>query len=163
VTSPVSVAVTLHGLEPGRIFHYRLVARHTGSGSTTSSGIDQRFMTFPSPRLAPRVRAVTSRRRTPARRYVLATTGHIGHPGWIPGAFACSGKITISTFLGTRRVGYALAPVNPDCTFTGRTAFARRPGPGPAGRTGELRVRIRFGGNSYLAAAVAPPQLISLA
>jgi hypothetical protein len=122
--------------------------------------MDQRFMTFPSPRPVPRVRAVTSPRRAPAAPYVLATTGRVTHPGWIPAGFACSGQVTIGTFLGARRVGYALAPLNPDCTFTGRTGFRRKPGAG--GRAVQLRVRIRFGGNGYLAPALAPPQVTSL-
>lgn len=147
-TQPVVVSTMLAGLEPGRIFHYRLVARHASSGSVVSYGADQPFMTFPSPRPAPRLTTRTSRHRTPAGGSVLITTGRVSGPTSIPRAFACSGKVTIRSFAGNRRVGYTAAPLQANCTFTGRTSLRYLPH-----TVTKLRIQVRYLGNHYLAPA----------
>ncbi len=147
-STPLTVSSPLQGLTPGTIFHYRLVAEH---GSIVSAGGDQIFMTYPSARPVAHVRATTIPHRARRKPFLFTTSGRVVGPSWIPGAFACSGTVTIKSFFAARRVRYSAAAVQPDCTFAAQTAFARKPGRGPKNRQVRLNVFIRFLGNGYLA------------
>jgi hypothetical protein len=157
-SAPTTVSWGLQGLAPGTIFHYRIVASH--GGSFTSFGADATFMTFPARRQAPGVRASTRPHRARRRPFVFTTSGMILPPRSIPAAFACSGNVTIRFFLGRRRVSFILVPIQPNCTFSGTTAFNRRPGRGRGRR--RLRVVIRYAGTGYLAPASARRETVVL-
>jgi hypothetical protein len=167
-TTPQAIAATsalqnvswsLQGLlAPGTIYHYRLVASH--SGSATSYGADSTFMTFPSPRPVPRVRAATKPRHARRRPYGLTTSGTVG-PTWVPSAYACSGNLTIRFFRGTRQVGFTIAGLQPDCKFSARTVFKRLPGR-RRHRPVHLRVVIRFLATGYMAGNRAPIEHVTL-
>ena len=146
--SPVTVAFTLQGLEFGTIFHYRLVAVH-GSAVTTS-GNDEIFMTYPSPRPQPVVHALTRPRAAKGKPYSFTTTGSVTGPSSIPQPFACTGFVAIRYFLHGRSIALVLAPVEPSCTFAGQAVFNRLPGRGPRHRSVTLRVHVYYRGNGYL-------------
>lgn len=149
-SASLPVAVTLRGLAAGTIFHYRLVARHRASGSVTTYGADQTFMTYPARRPVPRL-SLRTRRPRPGQ---LAVSGTVQHPMWIPSPFACgSGKVVVATFLGARRTHRTAVPLAPDCTFGAQFTGVHPPAP--------FRLVVRFVGNGYLAEASAPPRLLS--
>lgn len=156
-TAPITVSVPVEGLEPGTIFHYRIVARH--AGFATQYGGDAVFMTFPSPRPIALVRAVTSPRRARRRPYLFTISGAVLHPGWIPSSYACSGEATIRLVLARRQVGFAAVQVRPNCTFHGQVLVAR---PGGVRRRAPERVRVlvSFRGNPYLGPSSARPQQV---
>lgn len=159
--APVSVAFTLHNLQPGTIFHYRLLAAH-GASNTTTFGADQQFMTFPARRPFAAVRASTRPRRARRRPFTLTTAGRVGHPGWIPDTYACSGNVAVRFFLGRRQIGLTFVALAPNCTFSARTVFRRLPGRGPRHRTVVLAVRTKFNGNGYLAPHLDRTQHVTL-
>jgi hypothetical protein len=144
-----TVSVPISGLASGTIFHYRLVAKH--SGFPPSYGADQIFMTQPARPPVPRLRARTTPRRARRRPFVFTTTGSVAGPSWIPAQFACSGEVKIRFMRGRRTVALTLAPVQPNCTFSAQTVLARKPGHRSRNHRVSLTVRIRFVGNGYLA------------
>jgi hypothetical protein len=154
-----NVSWSLQGLlAPGTIYHYRLVASH--GGAATSYGADGAFMTYPSPRPIPRVRATTKPLHARHRPYVFTTSGIVG-PTWVPSAYACSGNVTIRFFRGTRQVGFTIAGLGPNCRFSAPTAFKRVPRP-RSHRPARLRVVIRFLATGYLAGNRAPIEHVTL-
>jgi hypothetical protein len=145
-TTPVAVSLPLAGLEPGTVFHFRLVAFH---GSTVvSAGADQTFLTEPAIRPHPRLRASTKPGRASQKPYVFTTTAQLSGPSFIPAALGCVGDATIRYFDGKRQVGSTSAVVQPDCTFSAQVSFRRLIGH----RRAALKVEIQFDGNGYFAA-----------
>lgn len=148
--SPQNVAASLQGLlAPGTLYHFRLVASH--AGAMPSVGSDASFLTYPSPRPVPRVSASTRPRRARHRPYVLTTSGTVAGPSWMPAAYACSGNVTIRFFKALKQVAFTLAGLQPNCTFSAQTVFARLPGRGKVLPPVHLRVVIRYVSTPYLA------------
>lgn len=144
-----SVSSSLQGvLAAGTIYYYRLVASH---GHVTTTGATGSFMTYPSPRPVPRVTAATRPARARHRPYVLTTSGRITAPSWMPTGYACQGNVTIRFFRGRRQVAFTLAGVQPTCSFSAQTAFARLPGKGRVRGPVRLRIVIRYVSTPYLA------------
>jgi phosphodiesterase/alkaline phosphatase D-like protein len=144
-TVPVTVAASIQGLEARTIFHYRLVALH--GNTPPQPGLDATFMTLPRHRPVPRIHARTRPAHVAHKPFLFTTSGSVKGPNWIPGAFDCRGNVTVRFLLGRRTVGSTLVPLQPNCTFSGQTAFARAPG---RSRPATLTVRVRFAGNGYL-------------
>jgi hypothetical protein len=160
-SAPQTVSSTLQGLAQGTIFHYRLVAQHPGG--SPSYGADAIFMTFPVPRPVAHISARDQPLRKRQAPWAFTASGKISGPSSIPSNFYCNGEVAIKSFYGSRRVGYAVAPVQPNCTFSGPFTFRRKPpGHGPKNRVTKLRVQIRFLGNGYLAPVSARPKTIVL-
>jgi hypothetical protein len=161
-SAPETVSSSLQGLASGTIFHYRLLAQHPGS-SVVSYGADQIFMTFPVPRPLAHISAQNRPLRKRQAPWVFTASGTISGPSSIPSIFYCNGQVAIKSFYGKRRVGYAVAPVQRNCTFSGQFTFQRKPpGHGPKNRVVRLKVQIRFLGNGYLAPVGARPKTIVL-
>jgi hypothetical protein len=151
-TAPQTVSWQLQGLTPGTTFHYRLVAYH---GTVATPGLDQTFVTLPSPRPVPRVTATTVPHKARRKPFVFTTYGTVvGSPAF-PAAGQCTGDARVRYFFGRRQVSSAVVPIQPNCTFSSQAAFthtfARRGQKRP--RVQRLRVQIRFLGNGYLAPA----------
>lgn len=156
-----SVTASLQGeLASGTIFHYRLVASH--AGTATSYGADGTFMTYPSPRPVPKVAASTKPGRVRHKPYVLTTTGTVTGPSWMPATYACSGNVTVRFFRGLRQVGFAIAGLQPNCTFAARSVFSRLPGPRRSHGPVRLRIVIRYVSTPYLATNRAPLEHVTL-
>jgi hypothetical protein len=157
--SPQSVTASLQGLlNQGTIYHFQLVASHPGSATTYGS--DASFLTYPFPRPVAGIGAVTQPRHARLRPFVLTTSGRVAGPSWMPAQYACSGNVTIRFFRGLRQVGFTLAGVGPNCTFSAQTAFQRLPGRGRA--PAHLRVVVRFVSTPYLGTNRARIQRITL-
>jgi hypothetical protein len=156
---PVPVAQSLTGLAALASFHFRLVALH---GSVPGFGLDQSFLTYPSPRPVPRVPARTTPRQDHSRPFVFTTSGRVIGPSNIPESLRCFQNVTVRFLLGRRQVGFNLLPVLPNCTFSGQTVFQHLPGRGKHRHLARLRVLIHFRGNGYLAPSDAKPESIVL-
>jgi hypothetical protein len=152
-SAPVSVAQTLVGLEPGTLFHYRIVAFH--GGSVIATGTDGIFYTLPSPRPVPRINAATTPHHARTKPYSFTTTGKVLGSSRFPAALECTGDATVRFVLGKRTVAFTLIPVQPNCTFSTQTTFKRLPGRGKRPKPERLRVQIGFRGNGYVAPASA--------
>jgi hypothetical protein len=145
LNSTVTVAAQLSGLKPGTLFHYRLVGYH---GTTVVvAGADATFLTEPSPRPVPRLRAITSPARARSKPFVFTTRATVAGPGWIPASLACTGSAAIRYFNGKHLVGFAVATVQPNCTLSTQVSFRRKLGR----RSTPLKIVIHFRGNGYLA------------
>jgi|SRR5579884_3805022 len=159
-SSPVTVQATISGLEPGTVFHYRLLAAHGSADS--QAGLDNFFETLPTRRPRPGLRvSVTPRsaRRVPA---TFTVRGKIRRPASTPAALGCVGSARVTFRLGRRSVRSVVVPVQPDCTFASLSTFRRLPGRGPRGRIVRLGVRVHFNGNRYIASGDARPQTVTL-
>jgi phosphodiesterase/alkaline phosphatase D-like protein len=144
LNSTVTVSTVLSGLTPGTLFHYRLVGIH---GSSIVPGADGTFLTEPSPRPVPRLRARTSPGRARSKPFVFTTRATVTGPSWIPAPLACTGSAAIRYFDGKRLVGFGVGSVQPNCTLSAQVSFRRKIGR----HATPLRVVIHFRGNGYLA------------
>jgi phosphodiesterase/alkaline phosphatase D-like protein len=158
--SAVTVSEQLKGLQSGTTFHYRIVALH---GLTiVKYGADGTFVTLPSRRRSPRVVAKTIPARAKTAPYNFTTAGRLIVPRSIPSSVGCSGDISAAFFNGRRQVAYTLLPIQPNCSFSGRTTFRHLPGRGPRHRTVRLRVVAQFHGNPYVAPRTARRESVVL-
>lgn len=158
-TTPVTVAVTLTGLEARTIFHYRVVAGH---GNTAPQlGLDATFMTLPRHRPVPQIHARTTPSHDAHKPFVFTTSGSIKGPNWIPSLYDCRGDVTVHFLLGSRRIGGTLLPVQPNCRFAGQTVFNHLPHNGQLPRPVALTVIVRYAGNGYLTPRKASAETVS--
>jgi hypothetical protein len=158
-TAAVPVSQTLTGLSQFTTFHYRLVAEH---GAIRTYGLDQSFVTFASPRFVSRLSARTSPRHDRFSPYIFNTTGTVRVPSRVPPSLGCAGNVTVRYFLRGRNIAFGLVPLQPNCTFSSQAVFRRLPGRGKKRRIVDLRVRIFFRGNGYVAPIGARPETVAL-
>jgi hypothetical protein len=158
-SSQTTVTEMLQGLEPGTVFHYRLVGLH--GSSVVSDGGDQTFMTLPYPRPVPRVSVTIAPRRARTKPYTFTTFGTVSGPSRFA-SLDCFGSASIRFVLGSRVLQSELATLQPNCTFSAQNVFRRLPGRGPKNRQVRLRVLVHWRGNGYLAPSDARPQTIVL-
>jgi hypothetical protein len=156
-TVPGVVKFTLEGLEARTIFHYRIVATH-GSGPQ-QFGADAAFMTLPLHRSRPAIHARTTPSVKHHRPWAFTTSGSVIGPTSIPAMFDCHGNVSVRFLHGLRQVGFTLLPLQPNCTFSGQTVFARIPG---GHRPTTLTVLVRFVGNGYLTPRRAAVETVTL-
>lgn len=157
--TPVTVTATITGLEARRIFHYRIVALH--GNTPEQAGNDASFMTLPRHRPVPSIKARTTPSHDAHRPFVFTTSGSIKGPRFIPAIYDCRGNVTVHFLLGGRRIGSTLLPLQPNCKFTGQTAFNHLPHHGHLPRPVRLTVVVRYAGNGYLTPHKAAPETIS--
>ncbi len=155
-----TVSQLLQGLAPGTIFHYRIVGSH--GGNTTEFGADQIFMTYPAHRPAPAVTRRVTPRHARHKPWTFTISGTVGHPASTPAQFACTGFVGVRFFTGGKRVNFALATLQPNCTYSTQVVFNRKPGRGARNRVVTLHVLVHYRGNGYLAPANARTQTVTL-
>lgn len=157
-TAPVTVTATITGLAARTIFHYRIVAQH--ANTTAQPGADATFMTLPRHRPRPSIKARTTPSRDKHKPFVFTTSGRVKGPKWIPSVYDCRGVVTVRFLLGRRTIGSTLLPLEPNCKFSGQTAFARLPRHHrrPVGMT----VVVRYNGNGYLTPRKARLESVTL-
>ena len=148
-TTPVAVSITLPGLQPGQVYHYRLVADH-GSHAVTY-GADMTFQTSPWPRphtkLSVKVRPGIDARPP----FVYLVTGGIGRTATVPAGYGCHGTVTIWVYQGHRRLAAHTVPVGiTTCTY--RSTFRFRSIRGVGAR--RLTIKARYFGDMWDAPSV---------
>lgn len=159
-STPVTEAQTLQGLAPGTIFHYRLVGSH--GGTATSFGADEIFMTYPAHRPVPSVTRRVRPLRAHHKPWTFTISGSVSHPSSTPSQFACTGFVGVRFFTGGKRVNFALAALQSNCTYSAQVTFNRRPGRGRPNRVVTMHVLVHYRGNGYLAPANARIQTVTL-
>ena len=122
------VAQTLTGLEPGAVFHFRIVGFH--GSPVIATGTDQAFITEPSPRPVPRITYKTSPHRDSKRPYTFTTSGKVNASSRFPSALECLGDVSVHLLLGKNTVSSNQVPVTSACTFSSQATFAHLPGRG---------------------------------
>jgi hypothetical protein len=158
-TTPVTVATTLTGLEAQTIFHYRIVAFH--GNSAPQGGLDASFMTLPLHRPRPSIKARTTPAHDGHKPFTFTTSGSVKGPSFIPAFYDCRGNVNVRYFLGGRRIGSTLLPLQPTCKFSGQTVFNHLPHNGHLPRPVRLTVVVQYAGNGYLTPRKAAPETIS--
>jgi hypothetical protein len=143
-STPTTVSAVLPGLEPGTVFHYRLVASH--SSTSTTYGADVTFGTLPWPRPHTSLKfSVTphSVNKAPAS---FTVRGKIGLAYTTPAALGCRGTVTINYYAGSRELASTKVAVAPTCGYSARTRIGHA-------TKGRLTIKLRYGGDSYQAPA----------
>jgi hypothetical protein len=144
-SKPVLVAVQLQGLAQFTLFHYRLVARH--GTSVIQAGLDQTFLTYPSPRFVPRLSAGTAPSRAVASPFTFTTSGRLAGARQVPPGQGCTSSVTVQFFRGHRRVSSHVVPITPDCRYSSTVTFHHSRGSGRV----HLTVKVHYQGSGYLA------------
>jgi phosphodiesterase/alkaline phosphatase D-like protein len=143
--TPVPVSASLSGLAPLTLFHYRIVAFH--SGTSIGAGADGAFFTKPAKPLAPNLRTKTTPKRDKKSPYAFTTFGTLRGNAVVPPTLRCVGNTTVNYYRGKTRTAHVVAPVQPNCTFAAHVSFRRSHGKGVV----PITVRIHYLGNGYLA------------
>ncbi len=151
-SGPTNVAQNLAGLQAGTTFQFRLVGTHPGF---TNYGAFNTFTTFPLVRPYPRgLQTSTKPSRDRTKPFVFTTSGKLVPSVQFPSAPQCYGNVTVSYFVGKRRVTQLRPGVLADCSFTATAIFTHTFSPTIGGKrpaTQTLQVQVRFTGNGYLA------------
>lgn len=149
-STPVAVGIQLPGLEPGQVYHYRLVADH-GSTSITY-GTDMTFQTPPWPRPHTKLRIAARTATDPSAPFVYTMLGTVAHTATVPQGYGCHGTVTIRVLLGRRTLSRHTVPVGvTTCTYRSVFRFAHIPGSGVT----KLTVKARYFGDEWDAPATS--------
>ena len=143
-STPVAVQVALPGLQPGQVYHYRLVANH-GANSITY-GADMTFQTPPWPRPHTRTALKLTPRVSAHRPYRYTVNGLISRSATVPVGYGCHGTVTIWFFQGRRHLASRVVPVGlTTCTFRASFRFSHINGAGAR----KLIVKARYFGDEW--------------
>ena len=145
--APVPVSTPLSGLAPLTLFHYRIVAYH--SGTSIGAGADATFFTEPSKPLPPNLQTKTTPKHDKKSPFAFTTFGTLRGNAVVPPTLRCVGNATVNYYSGKTRVAHVLAPVQPNCTFAAHVSFRRSHGKGVV----PITVKIHYLGSGYLAGA----------
>lgn len=106
------------------------------------------------PRAAPAAFTATVRphrdRRAP---YAFRFSGRLSLPAGVTAPTACKGNVSVQIKRGTKTISTRHPFVRSDCTWVSNVRFANR---SRMGRTGRLKVSVRFQGNDVLSPRGAP-------
>lgn len=149
-TTPVPVSIDLPGLQPGQVYHYRLVADH-GSTSITY-GSDMTFQTPPWPRPRTKVKIAARTATDPSAPFIYTMLGSVAHSGTVPTGYGCHGTVRIRIVDGRRTLSSHIVPVGvTTCTYRSVFRFAHISGTGST----KLKVEARYFGDTWDAPANA--------
>jgi hypothetical protein len=148
-STPVAVSIALPGLQPGQVYHYRLVASH-GVTSTTY-GTDEAFQTPPWPR--PHTKLGFALRHSIAHHapFVYTLTGAVSRTATVPAGYGCHGTVGIWVYQGRHHLAFHLVPIGvTTCTYRSTFRFGHIKGRGPS----KLRIKARYYGDMWDAPSV---------
>lgn len=148
-TTPVAVSIDLPALQPGQVYHYRLVARH-GSTSVTY-GSDMTFQTPPWPRPRTKLRIAARTPTDPRAPFVYTMLGTVAHSSTtVPTGYGCHGTVRIRIVKGRRTLSSHTVPVGvTTCTYRSVFRFAHIAGIGST----KLTVQAHYFGDTWDAPA----------
>ncbi len=159
-STPLTVMATVPGLQPGTVFHYRLVATHgstsgttypvTATTTSTVVGSDLTFQTLPWPRPASSLSFSVSP-LTPRRAPVtFRASGHVGLAYTVTHELGCHGTVVVRIYQGARQLAVAQAAVGPACGFRTTARVTEVRGAGSV----RLTAQAHFQGNTWAAPSV---------
>jgi CSLREA domain-containing protein len=153
-TVEIPVLAALSGLKPGRTYHVRVVASNAAG---TSQGIDVTFRTTARPK--PSGFTATVKPRAAARRpFTFRISGRLSLPPGLARAVGCRGSVTVRGTIGRTAVASARTTIGRACGYRLRVTLHGR----LLGRSGRVRLTVRFQGNAVLKARPAAPLLVRL-
>jgi hypothetical protein len=143
-SAPVPVGIQLPGLQPGQVYHYRLVADH-GANSVTY-GADMTFQTPPWPRPHTKLSFIVKPTIDMRRPFAYTVLGAVGRSGTAPAGYGCHGTVTIWVFRGRHRLAARTVPIGlTTCTYRAGFVFAHVKGSGAR----RLTVKARYFGDEW--------------
>jgi hypothetical protein len=141
-------AFVLHGLKPGRLYHFRVTATNA---SGALGGQDRTFRTARRP--APRsVSASATPHTDHTAPFGFTVAGHLTLPRGMTRPVGCHGTVSAKAVLGGRTVATGHAKVAFDCRYKVRLTVRT---------AGRIRIATRFGGTSALAARSAVTRTVT--
>jgi hypothetical protein len=143
-STPITVSIALPGIEPGTIFHYRLIASH--GATATSVGADVTFATLPWPRPHTSLSFAVSPRSVKKAPAKFTARGHIGLAYTTAASLGCHGTVAIGYYRGRTKVAGAKAAIGASCAYSASTRI-RSLGKGRV----RLTVKLRYDGDTYAA------------
>jgi hypothetical protein len=147
-STPVAVGIQLPALQPGQVYHYRLVADH--SSTSITYGADMTFQTTPWPRPHTKLRVAARTAIDPGAPFVYTLTGTVTHTGAVPAAYGCHGTVTLRIVLAGHTLSTHTVPVGATtCTYRSVFRFAHIKGKGAT----KLTVKARYFGDEWDAPA----------
>jgi phosphodiesterase/alkaline phosphatase D-like protein len=150
-----SVSARLTGLQPGKTYHYRVVAQ---SQNGLTVGGDRTFTTraasTPS-RPRPGLTSSVKPRRDRSAPYRYRVRGRLILPSGVAGT-ACRGRVTIRFKLRGKTVRLTRTRVRSNCTYSKRVRVRVK----VRSRARTLRVSVRFTGNGDLRPKSAPTRRV---
>jgi phosphodiesterase/alkaline phosphatase D-like protein len=139
------VTRSLSGLQSGRTYHYRLVARNSKG---TRRGADRTFTTLrPPTRARVRITVKTTPRKARSFPVTFVTRGKLILPSSVTQrAVACAGTVVVRATKGKRVVSSRRVKVKSNCRYRSRFTVRKR----TSSLKGKVKIRVRFLGNSLL-------------
>ena len=134
-------------MAPLTLFHYRIVALH--SGTSIGAGADGTFFTEPAKKLAPNLQTKTTPKRDTKAPFKFTTHASLTGNAGVPASLRCAGNATVNYYDGKILAAHALVPVLPNCTFSAHVSFRLTHGQGLV----PITVKVHYVGNGYLAGA----------
>jgi hypothetical protein len=142
--TPIAVGIQLPGLQPGQVYHYRLVADH-GSTSVTY-GTDMTFQTSPWPRPHTKVKVAARTPTDPSPQFVYTMLGSVAHTATVPSGYGCHGTVKIRVVLRGHTISSHTVPVGvTTCTYRSVFRFNHIAG---SGKT-KLTVKAHYYGDVW--------------
>jgi hypothetical protein len=148
-STPVPVGIQLPGLQPGQVYHYRLVADH-GANSITY-GADMTFQTPPWPRPHTKLSFIVKPTIDMHRPFAYTVLGTVARTGTAPSGYGCHGTVTLWVFRGHHQLAVRTVPIGlTTCTYRAGFVFAHVKGSGAR----KLTVKARYFGDEWDAPSV---------
>ncbi len=156
-STPLVVSTAVPALEPGTVFHYRLVATHGStsgmtypvSATTTSTvvGTDLTFQTLPWPRPASTLSLSVTPRTSKRVPVTFRASGRVGLAYTVTPALGCHGTVYVRVYQGSRQLAVSKTTVSPTCTYRTTARVAKVSGTGAT----HLTVQAHFDGSTWAA------------
>jgi hypothetical protein len=152
-TRSVSAAIT--GLQPGRTYHYRVVATNANG---VALGNDRTFATLAATpaRALPTLTSRVKPRWDHVRPFRFRVRGTLIAPPGADRSRACRGRVTIRFKLRRKTVALRRAGITTSCRYSKRVRVRLSPRAHPV----RLRVLVRFRGNAVLKPKSAPTRRV---
>lgn len=140
--APVAVTAALPGLEPGAVYHFRLVSSH--GPTATTYGSDMTFETLPWPRRHTALVLGVRRHRTYYGMVRVTAKGTIGLAAATSPSVGCTGVVTVRYIARGHQVAMSKVLVGPRCGYRASAQLRYHRGL-------SVRVKASFSGNIYQA------------
>jgi hypothetical protein len=143
-TAPVAVSINLPGLQPGQVYHYRLVADHGATAITY--GTDMTFQTPPWPRPHTRTHFTVKPGIDSHSPYRYTLLGSISRTATVPTGYGCHGTVTLRVFDGRQQLSTKIVPAGlTTCTYRATFRFRHIQGTGAR----KLTIKARYYGDEW--------------
>lgn len=145
-TATVPIVATLTGLNPGTLYHYRLLGFN--NGGQAGVGADVSFSTLPAAKLKTTLTLKAKPKRDKKLPFKYTFSGTVKIPAGVPKASVCGGKVKLTLKKGSKTVGKGTATVSKKCTYKKKITIKSTKKTGK--KKGKISVTAKYGGNAVL-------------